>query len=212
MALWGAPSAMMNTALPACRAAIKCQTAMRRLREKWDLEGKPLFRCRIGLHTGSCVVGNIGSIWRLNYTCMGDAVNLASRLEGQNKVYGTEVMISELTAGQPEIFETFTLRKLDKVSVKGKSVGCTVYELQSKNLEFSSTFYAKGEKAAFIQKYESALDQYFAGSFEQACMEFSACSKLFAGDKATQTMIERCNYYIQNPPENWTGVHVASEK
>ena len=104
MAFWGAPMPNARHALAACTAAVRCQQILARLRPSWEAAGKPPFRARIGLHTGEVVVGNIGSVERLNYTVIGDAVNLASRLEGLNKYYGTAVMISETTyreAGRP---------------------------------------------------------------------------------------------------------------
>src|SRR3989338_1025732 len=119
MAFWGAPNFMIDTAMRSCRAAIKCQERMEKLRKVWEKQNKPLFKCRIGIHTGSCIIGNIGSLWRLNYTALGDSVNLASRLEGQNKFYGTEILISQDT--YKTVSNSFHCRRIDTVGVKGKS-------------------------------------------------------------------------------------------
>src|SRR5262249_14431183 len=95
MALWGAPVEMPAHPLMACTAAVRNQQVVAEVRERWQREGKPAFEARIGINTGEVVVGNIGSERRLNYTVLGDAVNLASRLEGLNKFYGTQIVISE---------------------------------------------------------------------------------------------------------------------
>src|SRR5262249_26375049 len=97
MAFWGAPLENAEHDRGAGTAAVRNQQPLRKLRERWQAEGKPPFRARIGIHTGEVIVGNIGSAARLNYTVIGDAVNLASRLEGLNKYYDTSILISEST-------------------------------------------------------------------------------------------------------------------
>src|SRR5262249_44757970 len=114
-------------ALAACTAALRNQRILSGLREKWRGSGKPLFFARIGINTGEVVVGNIGSAARLNYTVIGDAVNLASRLEGLNKFYGTATLFSERRFEGAQ--EGVVARPLDWVSVKGKQTGVLVYEL-----------------------------------------------------------------------------------
>src|SRR5262249_36317373 len=116
MAFWGAPVDLPRHALAACTAAVRNQQALAVLRGRWLSEGKPPFHMRIGIHTGDVVVGNIGSARRLNYTVIGDAVNLASRLEGLNKYYGTQTLISDAT--HDEVKFNVVARPLDWVSVK----------------------------------------------------------------------------------------------
>jgi adenylate cyclase len=94
MAFWGAPKDNASHATDACRTALQCQQRLAELRIRWRIAGKPELRARIGLHTGPVIVGNIGSEKRLNYTAIGDSVNLTSRIEGLNKFYGTEILIS----------------------------------------------------------------------------------------------------------------------
>jgi adenylate cyclase len=100
MALWGAPVPLADHALRACRAAIDMEQTMTELQAAWQAQGLPNLMARIGLHTGPVVAGNVGSRDRFNYTVLGDTVNLASRLEGVNKAYGTRILLSEETAGR----------------------------------------------------------------------------------------------------------------
>ena len=125
MAFWGAPAANPDHAVDACRAALACQ---RQLRASGlaDDAGRPL-KVRIGINSGSMLVGNIGSEFRLNYTVIGDAVNVASRLEGANKEYGTDIIIGEETrrlAG-----DRICVREIDRLMVYGRSGGLAIYEL-----------------------------------------------------------------------------------
>eukprot|EP00124_Ichthyophonus_hoferi_P001745 Ihof_evm7s100 gene=Ihof_evmTU7s100 len=127
MGLWNAPENVINHPLKACEAALLCQFHLTAMSEKWHQLGFPDIKMHIGIHTGQAIVGNLGSRDRLNYTALGDSVNLASRLEGLNKMYGTEIIISEDTfhVVQPHV----VCRPLDKVVVKGKAKPIVVYEL-----------------------------------------------------------------------------------
>jgi adenylate cyclase len=127
MAFWGAPSDVEDPAIRACRAALRCQARLAGLNDHWESEGRPRFNTRIGLHTDDVVVGNVGSSERMNYSAIGDGVNLASRLEGLNKQYGTHIMISEAT--YQLVKDYFECRLLDEVVVKGKTQSVNVYEL-----------------------------------------------------------------------------------
>src|SRR3984957_6250492 len=125
MAFWGAPAANPDHAVDACRAALACQRALR-ASGLTDDSGRPL-SVRVGVNSGDMLVGNIGSEFRLNYTVIGDAVNVASRLEGANKEYGTDIIIGEETrrlAG-----DRISVRELDRLVVYGRSGGLAIYEL-----------------------------------------------------------------------------------
>ena len=125
MAFWGAPAANADHAVDACRAALACQQALRQSGLSDD-GGRPL-KVRIGINSGEVLVGNIGSEFRLNYTVIGDAVNVASRLEGANKEYGTDIIIGEETrrlAG-----DRIEVRELDRLTVYGREGGLAIYEL-----------------------------------------------------------------------------------
>ncbi|MBY0526966.1 MAG: adenylate/guanylate cyclase domain-containing protein [Gemmataceae bacterium] len=205
MAFWGAPLANPRHALAACAAALRCQSVLHELREKWRTAGKPMFTARIGLNTGEVVVGNIGSATRMNYTVIGDAVNVASRLEGLNKQYGTEIIISESTyreAGQDVV-----ARPLDWVSVKGRTRALEVYEL----LGLRGTVAPEMEAAA--QVYAEALKRYRQQDWQHAIELFGEVTRQRPQDPPSQRMLARCRTYLADPPgENWDGVYRPSEK
>lgn len=127
MAFWGAPVPDENHALLACRASLRQLESLKALQEKWSNEGKPVLDIGIGLNTGLAVAGNIGSEHRMDYTIIGDMVNLGSRIEGINKVYGTRIIISENT--YEAVKGKVQVRELDYIRVKGKKEPVKIYEL-----------------------------------------------------------------------------------
>jgi adenylate cyclase len=129
MAFWGAPLADNNHALNACLAARDMQLQMKKQRDDLVKQGLPALWMRVGIHSGTAVVGNLGSADRFDYTAIGDAVNLASRLEGVNKLYGTEILLSAETAQR--IGQALELRQVDRVIVKGKSAAVDVFTIGS---------------------------------------------------------------------------------
>lgn len=127
MAVFNAPLEVADHAAAACRAALQVQQRLRELGDQWEARGWPRLETRIGINSGPMIAGNMGSRERFDYTVMGDAVNLGSRLEGANKNYGTFIMISEST--RELIGAAFVVRELDRIRVKGKQQPVTVYEL-----------------------------------------------------------------------------------
>lgn len=127
MAFWGAPAPVEDPALKACAAALRVARRMRNMNLLWGLAGKPRFSVRIGLHRGTALVGNIGSTDRLSYTAVGDAVNVASRLEGVNKQFGTTICLSEDVYAA--VKGRIAVRALDAVKVKGREQAVQAYEL-----------------------------------------------------------------------------------
>jgi adenylate cyclase len=127
VAFWGAPVDDDLHARQAVSCALAMQAKLKILREIWAKKGLPLFKMRIGINTGYAVVGNVGSIDRLDYTMIGDMVNLAARLEGENKNHGTEILISEFTYQQ--VKDVFVCRELGSVKVKGKQQAVMIYEV-----------------------------------------------------------------------------------
>ncbi|MFW6366245.1 MAG: CHASE2 domain-containing protein [Spirochaetota bacterium] len=127
MAFWGAPIPQEDHAFRACSAAIEMMSALDGLNRTWESEGKPPLEIGIGLNSGDMVVGNMGSASRMDYTLMGDNVNLGARLEGTNKVYGTHIIISEYT--YEVVKDRVYARELDHIRVKGKARPVTIYEL-----------------------------------------------------------------------------------
>ncbi len=127
MAFWGAPLPMEDHALRACRCSLAMYKSLHVMQERWVAEGRPPIDIGIGLNTGIATVGNIGSTNRMEYTCMGDTINLGSRLEGINKFYGTNIIISEFTYAK--VKDHVIARELDLIRVKGKNEPVRIYEL-----------------------------------------------------------------------------------
>lgn len=204
MAFWGAPQPVPDHAVRAAHAALKCQARLIEMEKKWTSEGKPVFRCRIGLNTGEIIVGNMGSAERLNYTVIGDAVNLASRLEGINKYYGTRIMVGETT--QKLIANQFVTRLLDFVAVKGKSEAIRIYELVGEKGKVSS------EQIAFIEKFESAVEAYRKQNWDAAESDLKAALAM-REDEACHLFLKRIAEYRVNPPgAGWSGEYVMKTK
>jgi adenylate cyclase len=127
MAFWGAPEDIDEPCQRAAQAALAFIDDLKLLNDKWLKEGRPPFYTRIGIHIGEAIVGNIGSSERINYTAIGDSINIASRLEGLNKEFNTSVLVSEDV--HTMIKDRFTLREVGFVSLKGISEKVRVYEL-----------------------------------------------------------------------------------
>lgn len=204
MAFWGAPQPVANHAVYAARAALRCQARLVELEQKWQNEGKPVFRARIGLNTGEIIVGNMGSAERLNYTVIGDAVNLASRLEGINKYYGTRIMLGETT--QKLVAHEFVTRLLDFVAVKGKNEAIRIYELVGEKGKVDP------KHLEFIQHFESAIEAYRKQNWDAAETSLRAALNL-REDEACHLFLKRIADYRQNPPgPGWSGEYVMKTK
>jgi len=207
MAFWGAPIANPNHAADACRAALACTRLLAAMRAEAARTGRPELHMRIGINSGNILVGNIGSEERLNYTAIGDAVNLASRLEGLNKRYGTTILIGEATrrgAG-----ETVLVRRLDRVAVYGRSEGTSVYEL----IGLAEDRAALGA-LDWIQRYEAGLEHYAERRFAEAVLAFEAADRSKpGGDEPARGFIARARaYMVEPPPADWQAVTVMDEK
>ena len=205
MAFWGAPNVQAEHAQLACFSAIDMNKRLVELRQKWETEGSPLINVRMGLNSGPMVVGNMGSVQKLNYTIMGDAVNLASRLEGANKAFGTQMMISETT--YQSCASLIDVRELDTIRVVGKSEPVTVYELLERKGETAGT------TADLVDAFEKALTLYKRADFIAAKAAFEKCLGIIGGDGPSTTYMKRCQTYIDQPPESgWDGVFALTEK
>jgi adenylate cyclase len=205
MAFWGAPMPNPDHAPSACRAALLCQERLEQLREKWKQEGKPLFFQRIGIYTGEVIVGNIGSESRMNYTVIGDTVNIASRLEGLNKHYGTAIIIGQNTCEL--VKEEFIVRPLDLVSVVGSTKGIKIYELLG---EKNNT---DGQKVRVAELCAAALELYLGKRWNEAMDNYKKVLELILEDQPAIMMLERCKLYLENqPPDDWSGIHRIESK
>ena len=205
MAFWGAPLPVENGAVQACRAALECNERLNGLREEFAARGLPRIYARIGINTGDMLVGNMGSNQHFSYTVMGDAVNLASRLEGANKQYGSYLMISETT--RERTGAAFETRALDLLKVKGKSQPVAVYELMSAAGELTQ------ERQALRRAYEEGLELYRARQWERAVAAFEAALAIAPEDGPSKTYKQRCEHYRASPPpEGWDGVYTMTTK
>ena len=206
MAFWGAPQKMENHPEMACRAAIGCRRIIETLKEQWVKDGKTPLHTRIGLHSGEAVVGNLGSADRMNYTAMGDTVNLASRLEGVNKIYGTTIIVSEETYRRTAEF--FTFRELDLVAVKGKKQGIKIYELiDEKDTEIDPA------EISFIADFEQGVKFFREQQWQVALEAFSNLQILRPDDLSVKLYLDRCNKFIKlPPPPDWDGIYQINVK
>jgi adenylate cyclase len=205
MAFWGAPLPQEDQALRACRTALRQLTALAELNQRFADMGLPRLGMRIGLHSGDAVVGNLGSQKRFDYTAIGDTVNLASRLEGLNKFYGTFIMASETTragCGDAVLF-----RELDRVAVKGKEKPVGVYQPLGLAEALSP------EAAALCQEFAGALELYRQEKFSEAAAVFAKILARHPEDSPSQVFLERCQaFQASPPPPGWEGVFRPDKK
>jgi adenylate cyclase len=195
MAFWGAPLANEAHATDAIRAALRCQAVMAELREKWGREKRPLFEARIGINTGRVVVGNIGSPARLDYTVLGDPVNLASRLEGLSKTYGTAIIIGQTTFEHAKY--DIVARRLDCVTVKGREEPVWIYEPLAMAEEAGAE---EAERFAWVADYERGLDRYFERDWAGALELFRRVVGARGADAPAALFIERCRSQLAKEP------------
>jgi class 3 adenylate cyclase/CheY-like chemotaxis protein len=208
IAFFGAPLHQENHAALACRSALQMKEAEKILNKRIleeQLSPLPIFT-RIGINSGAMVVGNMGSENKLNYTVMGNAVNLAARLEGVNKQYRTGgILISEYTKGA--IGDEFLCRSLDRVRVVGISSPLRIYEV---------TGFREGADANSMERlaaWERAVDFFEKRQFEQSEGLFEDLAKADAGDSTARIYISRCRAFIANPPpDDWDGVNNLTQK
>ncbi|MGA2976097.1 MAG: adenylate/guanylate cyclase domain-containing protein [Spirochaetia bacterium] len=189
----------------ACRSAIRMQARMTDLNQGWQERGYPSLHMRIGVNTGNVVAGNMGTEGVFNYTILGDSVNLASRLEGVNKEYGTSTIISEDT--YREVGDAVAARELDCIRVKGKSQPVSIYELATLSGELPA------EKGRIFDAYAEALSLYRHRRWDQAMEAFQEIVSRDGNDGPSKTMCGRSSYYLQNPPpDDWDGVYTMLTK
>ncbi len=205
MAFWGAPNPLPNHATEACLTALKCKQLMKKISDEYQEKGDSFFKTRIGINTGEVIVGNMGYENRLNYTVIGDAVNIASRLEGLNKYYGTGIIISKNTYLQAQNF--IEARKLDLVAVKGKEEGIAIYELVSEKDNINNA------TKEFINLFNEGVDLYLSQKWEEAIKIFTQTIQKKKNDKPSHILLKRCENYKKNPPlKNWSGITLIKQK
>lgn len=206
MAEFGAPLPDEDHALKACLTAIDMQKTLTELRDKLLREGRPELRARVGINSGSMVIGNMGSSRIFDYTVMGDNVNLSSRLEGANKVYGTYIMCSEATrkmAGDSLIY-----RELDLLRVKGKTEGVLVHEIIGRRDDSIPE-----SRLKCLGLYAEGLAAYKAREWDDGLRLFNQALAFDGDDSPSKVYIERCNEFKLNPPpDDWDGIFTMRTK
>lgn len=205
MAFFGAPLDQPDHYLRACLTATGMMEELKILQQKWEKRRLPPLNSGIGINSGPMVVGNMGSASLFDYTVIGDNVNLGSRLEGLNKQYGTNIIVSEFT--YRHVKDEFKFRELDLVQVKGKEKAVKIYELLRKE-----DMPLKGEEL-FLIHYKEGLKRYRNREWTKAIEEFDATLKAFPDDATSRLYIKRCEAFQEAPPpEDWDGVYRFKEK
>ena len=198
MAIFNAPLDLPQHALCACRTAVRMLEELERLNEDFTRRGMHPLAIGIGINTGPAVVGNMGADIRFDYTAIGDAVNLASRLEGLNKYYGSRILVSEETWRQIPS-GIFVFREVDRVRVKGKQQPIVMYELMIDSQEL-------------LPRFEEGLKRYRHKDFAAARLIFDELVQQY-DDGPSQLYRRRCDEYLDTPPSvDWDGVYTAKDK
>ncbi len=205
MAFFGAPITYGDHAKHACRCALQSLVKLFELQKEFERKGLPIIDLGIGLNTGDVSVGNMGSETVRSYTVMGDAVNLASRLEGINKEYGTRIILSEMT--YLEVKDSFLCREVDWVRVKGKILPVKIYELISEGPA------PNAQTAEMLKWFNEGYLHYHAKAWQSGLDCFSKALDINPTDQVSKLYIERCQGYLTTPPEpGWDGVFVMKSK
>jgi adenylate cyclase len=203
MAFWSPPFSPAPTqAADACLAAVSQLAALEAFRTRVpDLvglrKGVPKVDMRVGLASGDAIVGSIGSSTSRSFTVMGDTVNLGSRLEGANKVYGTRVLIDETTCKMAG--DAIMVREIDSLAVVGKTEPVAVFELLGAADSLSPL------PEGLCEAYASGLARYRSGDFREAQKAFATCLGIAPDDGPTKTLLARCWALLRDPPSKWDG-------
>ena len=208
MAIFGAPLDQADHAQRACAAALAMRDRLQSLRQEWAKIGRPPLAARTGVNSGVMLVGNIGSRYRFSYGALGDQVNLGSRLEGLNKMYGTEILLGENTARLVE--SSFLLRELDMVKVVGRKQPLRIYELVGKPDDSLPE-----ERKQSLRHFAAGLDAYRRQLWEDAIALFNQSLAVWPEDAPSRIMADRCRIFqVECPPGDWDCVfqHISKGK
>jgi adenylate cyclase len=206
VSVFGIPVEQNDHAVRACNAALDMWKELVIRRQIWKREGKPAFEARIGINSGPMIAGNIGGKNRFDYTAIGDSVNLASRLEGANKMYGTSIIISEDTFHL--VHNKFWCRELDSIRVKGKTKPVRIYELIGRKTDEIDPV-----RSSSLEYFLKGLEIYRNRDWIHAYDMFQKALTLSPQDGPSQEFIRRCKIFIENPrPADWDGVFELRDK
>jgi adenylate cyclase len=204
MCFWNAPVHQPDHAVLACRAALAMRDREAQIQDQLRDLGAPGMMTRIGINSGPMVFGNMGSPQKFNYTVLGDSVNLGSRLEGANKLYGSRILLAESTAVL--VKDRFVVRELDYLQVKGKQKPLAVFELMAEGSADQKT-------QTRVKGYEEALKSYRAQKWDEAEKLLSELQAEFPDDEPVASLLKRISKLRHDPPApDWDGVYVAKDK
>jgi adenylate cyclase len=204
MALFGAPLERPDHAALACHTALAMINTLKELSKQWQAQGRPGMRIGVGLNSGTVAVGNMGSDRLFNYTAIGDNVNLASRLEGLTKYYGTDILISGATA--QALDGNFILREVDLVRVKGKAQPLIIYQLLGEGTP-------DPDLARFLEIYHQGRELFRHRQFQESAQAFAEALKLQTDDLPSRTYLELSEKHLLAPPgPDWTPVRTMERK
>ena len=205
MAFWNAPLDQPDHAERACATALDMIARLKELQADWERRGVPKLELGIGINSGPMVVGNLGSRQRLAYTVLGDAVNVAARLEGLSKEYGTRVVVGEAT--RQAAGEAFVFRSLDVVAVVGRDEPLAVYEVVGRQGQVSPA------ALEMLAEYERAVALYRTRCWDEAARRFEQLLREAPDDGPTRLYRRRSGELLESPPPaDWNGVYVARTK
>ncbi|KAI9208306.1 nucleotide cyclase [Polychytrium aggregatum] len=205
MAVFGVPFVSPDDSIHACNAALRMQDSLKILNQTREMQGLRSISIGLGVNTGVVLSGNIGSTKRMEFSCIGDAVNLASRTEGLTKLYHVTILITEFT--KAETNDNFITREVDWVIVTGKSQRVVIHELLGKKGDLLSDDLMDG-----LLLYKQGLELYRSRQFAKAITKFQKAIDI-ADDGPSKTLMDRCRRFIENPPEeDWDGVYICESK
>ncbi|BAU42736.1 adenylate/guanylate cyclase domain-containing protein [Leptolyngbya sp. O-77] len=206
MAVFGAPLPLPNHPWMAVQSALDMRRRLKEFNEHRRLANQPIIRIGIGISSGEVVSGNIGSQKRMDYTVIGDGVDISARLEGVTKEYGCDIILSEYTYKLCR--DQVWVRELDRIRVKGKTIPINIYELIG-----DRTQPLPPETAAFLEHYAAGRVAYNHLRFYEALQHFEQAQEIKPGDRAVQVHLERAREFLLTPPaDSWDGVHTMTTK
>jgi adenylate cyclase len=205
MAEFGAPVRLSDHAERACRAALRMQSALRNLGDKWAASEQPALKTRIGINTGEVIIGNMGSRDLFDYTVLGDPVNVCSRLEKANKVFGTSIIISQDT--RDKLPNDFVTRLLGKFQVRGREHAVRVYELKAATLESIDP-----TEKGYLETYWRAMSFVEADNWIEAADSFKKVLELNPQDKPSRIFLNHIEKHrLLTNPQGWDGVFSSDQ-
>lgn len=206
MAVFGAPLPLENHAWMAVKSALDMRRRLAEFNQKRQAQAKPLIRIGIGISSGEVVSGNIGSQKRMDYTVIGDGVDISSRLEGVTKEYECDIILSEFTYAFCR--DKIWARELDRICVKGKTKPIVIYELIG-----DRRYPLDAATQEFLELYQAGRTAYADRQFKTAIQHFQQAQRLKSNDRAVMVYLERATNYLHTPPpESWNGVYMMTTK